>query len=241
MYHSTLELLIFDHYVNEINRVFGFSLDELKNKKKTQHLVAARHLLMYVLREKFGHIFSFGKIGTLIGRDHSTVIHGVNAVKHGLKYKEKIFLPYKEFSHLDLQPLIQKMKKSMFSHKINFEVFKEIIFKLKSSQERFRAVCYYGIDLGNFEDELQSVVSMLIGSIYGKEGLETFNWWCYEKEWGTRKDLRMTDSSGNVLCETIEDLHEWLEENSKSDYDLPRKMTEEERKNLLTNFFSKIG
>lgn len=237
MYHSKLDLLIFEHYVKEIQRIFGFSLDEIKTRKKTRHLVAARHLLMYVLRENFGHIFSFGKIGTLIDRDHSTVIHGVNAVKQGLKYKEKIFFPYSEFHHLDIQPIIQKMEKNMFSPKINFEVFKEIIEKLESSQERCRAVNRYGIDLVNFEDELQSVISMLIGSIYGNEGLETFDWWCYEKDWGKRKDLHMTDSEGNLLCETIEDLHEWLEENSKSDYELPRKMTEEERKILLSNLF----
>jgi len=137
---------------------------------------------------------------------------------------------------LDIQPIIQEMEKNMFSPKINFDVFKEIIEKLESSQERCRAINHHGIDLTNFEDELQSVISMLIGSIYGKEGLETFEWWCYEKDWGKRKETHMSDSDGNLLCETIKDLHEWLEENSTPDYGLPRKMTEEERKILLSNW-----
>ena len=77
----------------------------------------------------------------------------------------------------------------------------------------------------------------MIGSYYGKEGKETFDWWCYDKNWGERTDLTMTDKDGNELCITIEELHQWLEENKTDDYNLPYQMTDEERTRYLNGIF----
>ena len=120
---------------------------------------------------------------------------------------------------------------------MKIKVFKEIVVKLKEQDEILDRVYKTGIDLTNLLDPLQSVVSHLIGSIYGKEGLDTFDWWCYEKEWGTRKDFKMTDKDGNELCKTIEDLHIYLEQNLVNDYKLPMKLTDEERLSIIKNIF----
>ena len=120
---------------------------------------------------------------------------------------------------------------------MTLEVFKEVVRLLKEQSDRDSAIYKIGVDLSEFESPLQTVVSHLIGSLYGKDGKETFEWWCYEKEWGTKTDLEMTDSEGNLMCETIEDLHQYLEDTISLDYELPRKYTDEERLEIFKEFF----
>ena len=123
---------------------------------------------------------------------------------------------------------------------MKLEVFKQIVSKLKQQQESLDKAYEAGIDLINFTDSYESVISMLIGSIYGQEGRDTFDWWCYERDFGKRTDLTMTDKNGNELCRTIEELHQYLEENKVNDYYLSKYqiMTDEERKDLLDKLIS---
>jgi DNA-binding GntR family transcriptional regulator len=118
---------------------------------------------------------------------------------------------------------------------MKLEVFKEIVEKLKKQSQKERDAYQAGIELFNFNEEFHSLISILIGCYYGKESLDTFEWWCYEKDWGSRTDLTMTDQDGNHLCQTLEDLHEYLEKNKKDDYELPKKMTLHDLENELNN------
>ena len=120
---------------------------------------------------------------------------------------------------------------------MKLEVFKEVIELLKKHQSKIDAAYKAEIDLINFCDPLEQVISLLIGSYYGKEGKETFNWWCYDKNWGERTDLTMTDKNGNELCRTIEELHQYLEENKTDDYELPHYMSTEEREETIKKLF----
>jgi len=120
---------------------------------------------------------------------------------------------------------------------MKLEVFKKIIELLKKHQSKIDTAYKAEIDLINFCDPLEQVISLLIGSYYGKEGKETFDWWCYDKNWGERTDFSMTDKDGNELCRTIEELHQWLEENKTDDYNLPYQMTDEERTRYLNGIF----
>jgi hypothetical protein len=118
-------------------------------------------------------------------------------------------------------------------YSIKLEVFKRIILELKEQYESTDKAYKAGIDLINFTNPYESVISMLIGSIYGMDGKETFDWWCYEKNWGERTDLTATDKDGNELCRTIEELHQYLEDNKVNDYNLPKSLTQEERTDML--------
>jgi len=120
---------------------------------------------------------------------------------------------------------------------MKYEVFIEVIRLLKEQQAQIDKAYDSGIDLINFSDSIWSAVSHLIGSAYGKEGLETFQWWCHEKEWGSRTELTMTSADGNLLCETELDLYNYLEENKDDDYSLPKKLTQEERIEMLKQMF----
>ena len=121
---------------------------------------------------------------------------------------------------------------------MKIEVFKEIVELLKSQSEKDNAVYALDIDLTEFNSSLQKVVSHLIGAIYGESGLDTFDWWCYEREWGTRADLEFKSEEGVLLCETIDDLHQYLEFNIIDDYKLPHKYTEEERLEIFKQMFN---
>jgi len=125
-------------------------------------------------------------------------------------------------------------------YSIRLEVFERIVLELKEQQEKLDKAYEAGIDHINFTGPYESVISMLIGSIYGREGRDTFDWWCYEKNFGERTDLTMTDKDGNKLCRTIEELHQYLEENKVNDYHLSKYqiMTDEERKHLLDELMS---
>ena len=122
---------------------------------------------------------------------------------------------------------------------MKLEVFKEIVEKLKEQDGILNKTYGAGIDLTNIFDPIQSVVSYLIGSIYGMEGLGTFEWWCYDKEWGSNTEIKMTDKDGNVLCETIEELHQWLEENADNTFEIPKKLSDAERLKLIENMFNR--
>jgi hypothetical protein len=121
---------------------------------------------------------------------------------------------------------------------MKLEIFKEIIAKIKEHDAIIDKTYDAGVDLTNLMDPIQTVVSHLIGSIYGESGQDTFDWWCYDNEFGT-KDMEMTDRDGNRLCQTIEDLHAYLEANITDDYCLPRKYTDEERIEILSGLFQK--
>lgn len=121
---------------------------------------------------------------------------------------------------------------------MNLEVFKEVVRLLKEHQENVNAAYKVGVDLIDFCDPIASAVGHTIGSLYGKEGKETFDWWCYDKEWGTRKDLEMRNSDGVLVCDTIEDLWQWLEDMAVWDYELPKRMTDEEREEIIKQIFN---
>ena len=120
---------------------------------------------------------------------------------------------------------------------MRLDVFKEVVRLLKSQSDRDSAIYGMGVDLSEFESPLQFVITHLIGSIYGMEGKDVFDWWCYDKEWGPKTELEMTDTEGNLMCETIEDLHQYLEDSIVLDYELPKVYTDEERLNVLKKFF----
>jgi hypothetical protein len=121
---------------------------------------------------------------------------------------------------------------------MKLEVFKEVVNKLQEQQKILDNTYNAGIDITNLLDPIQSVVSHLIGSIYGIVGLDVFDWWCYEKEWGTREDITMTDENDKTLCNNIEELHLYLESlDNKQEYHLPKQLSDEERTEMLKNIF----
>jgi chromosomal replication initiator protein len=69
---------------NEVARQFGLHVNDLRGNKRTQDIVYARHIAMYLARELTEA--SLPQIGDKFGgRHHSTVIHGVDKIERQLK------------------------------------------------------------------------------------------------------------------------------------------------------------
>jgi chromosomal replication initiator protein len=68
-----------DLIVTTVGNRLGISPAEIKGDKRTRAIVQARHIVMYLTRELTD--LSLPKIGERLGgRDHSTVMHGVDKV-----------------------------------------------------------------------------------------------------------------------------------------------------------------
>ncbi len=68
---------------------FSLELPELLGKRRHKELVYPRQIVMYLLRHELNH--SFPKIGkSLGGKDHTTVMHGVEKITKELKKNEQL-------------------------------------------------------------------------------------------------------------------------------------------------------
>jgi len=78
-----------DMVIDEICRFYNLKPTQLKGAKRDAFLVRARHLCMFLLKEEAQVTLS--EIGNLLGgRDHTTVMHGVEKVRVLLQNSEKI-------------------------------------------------------------------------------------------------------------------------------------------------------
>src|SRR5690606_20413444 len=69
-----------DDVINAICEYFNVKPTQIKGSKRTASLVKARHFCMYILKEELG--LTYSDIGNLLGgRDHTTVMHGVDKIK----------------------------------------------------------------------------------------------------------------------------------------------------------------
>jgi chromosomal replication initiation ATPase DnaA len=62
-------------------------IDEIKGRRRTARVVQARKALMLLLHEQG---FSYPRIGAVLGRHHSTVIHGVRRMQREAAVSRKV-------------------------------------------------------------------------------------------------------------------------------------------------------
>ncbi len=69
-----------------VSHYYKISMDDLKGKQRDKHIVMPRQVAMYLIRQETE--VSLVEVGEeLGGRDHSTVLHGVNKIEHELLRK----------------------------------------------------------------------------------------------------------------------------------------------------------
>jgi chromosomal replication initiation ATPase DnaA len=71
-------------FVDEVCRRRGVTREELCGRGRTQAVVRARQELWWQLRQHPERHYSLCEIGRLFGRDHSTVLHGIDAYRRRL-------------------------------------------------------------------------------------------------------------------------------------------------------------
>jgi|688.fasta_scaffold666978_2 hypothetical protein len=122
---------------------------------------------------------------------------------------------------------------------MTYERFLDIITTLKSQDELMSELYDKRIDLIEFADPYHKAISELIAEVYGEEGLDWWNWFCYEAEYGQKSfgpgagpvyiktqdggiellpesdipEWGAIDENGNPICYSFESLWEYLEAN----------------------------
>ena len=78
-----------DSIIDTICSFYNIKQTQLKGDKRNSYLVGPRHICMFLLKEEAG--LAYVEIGNLLGgRDHSTVIHGVEKIRKNLENSDKI-------------------------------------------------------------------------------------------------------------------------------------------------------
>lgn len=122
---------------------------------------------------------------------------------------------------------------------MEYSTFSQIVLRLKAHDEKIQKLYKMGVDLIDFNDELQIIINLLIVEVYGQDGADWFSWFCYESEYGEKdwskhdsykmvdgvmtkineageKRYGATDENGNPICHSIQSTWEYLEENYRS-------------------------
>ncbi len=125
---------------------------------------------------------------------------------------------------------------------MQYKVFNEVIVKLQEVSDKSQKLYELGIDLSNsIENDYSEIITLILRSHYGKEGEDMISWWLYED---VEKVLYETNSDKVTReLKTIKQIWEYVEElrNSKDfkEYELPKKLSDEERMKIFEEMFSK--
>jgi hypothetical protein len=104
---------------------------------------------------------------------------------------------------------------------MKYEKFLKVILRQQVLDEQIKEAYKLKIDLIEFIDRYNEIISILIKEIYGEGGYEWYSWFCYENEYG-HKDWGLKngeiqhgaiDENNNPICYSIESLWEYLETN----------------------------
>jgi chromosomal replication initiation ATPase DnaA len=86
--------LIEDRVFKFIEDNLGITREQIKSKSRKRPIVQARQKFCWYLYVKHRNLYSLHKIGTVIGRDHSTVNHALDTIWNELDYeKDFVKLP----------------------------------------------------------------------------------------------------------------------------------------------------
>ena len=93
---------------------------------------------------------------------------------------------------------------------MTYENFLKVILQLQKQDRIIDNLYKNKVDLIEFVDPYHGIVQTLMKEIYGEEGVDWFNWHCYENNFGT-KGLEAWDADKNPICYSHETLWEYLE------------------------------
>lgn len=93
---------------------------------------------------------------------------------------------------------------------MTLEKFTEIIDSLKKTEDDINKLYKLNVDLTEFVEPFELIMSKLLREIYGDEGYDWFSWFCYERDFG-EKELGAWDENNNPICYDVESLWQYLE------------------------------
>lgn len=93
--------------------------------------------------------------------------------------------------------------------------FEELIQDLKNIEQNITVLYKLKVDLIEFAEPYQKVITNLLKEIYGEEGYDWISWFCYDCDFG-EKQLGAWDENKNPICYDIKSLWEYIEKNHKT-------------------------
>ena len=94
-------------------------------------------------------------------------------------------------------------------------VFFNMIEELEKHNNTIHNLYHLGVDLTELDSPFESVIRDLMIECFGVDGEDMISWWCYEKDFGKREDLTCQDKDGNLICQDLDGLYEYIQ-NSKT-------------------------
>ena len=98
---------------------------------------------------------------------------------------------------------------------MTYEKFKIIIEKLEEARDRSSSLYDLNVNLTNYDDLYQDVITNLMLSVFKEEGKDWIDWYLYERIGFTNKVNLATDIDGNEICYDIPSLWEEVKHNLK--------------------------
>ena len=124
---------------------------------------------------------------------------------------------------------------------MKLEVFTEILNKLRKQSDKEHALYVLDVDVSNLSDDYMSVINILIEIYYGKEGANWISWYLWERD--PLGSIDQATDDGKPICYDIKSLWEEVEQcrlDNKTEYELPVKLTDEERQKILDMIKNKM-
>jgi hypothetical protein len=101
---------------------------------------------------------------------------------------------------------------------MQYKEFESILELYRKTSVEFSELYNIGFDFyeGKYKlsESFYNIFIKCLGAIYTPEGIEWIDWFVLEAEYGTN-GLTAFDENGNEICNTIESLYNYVEENHK--------------------------
>lgn len=71
--------------IYEVSKVTDVNVSLIKEKGRHRHIVIARHIYFYVANKLKPFKISYERIGSLVGKDHASVMHGIKKIEQDIE------------------------------------------------------------------------------------------------------------------------------------------------------------
>jgi hypothetical protein len=95
---------------------------------------------------------------------------------------------------------------------MTYNTFEKLIKELQVTSNRYSKLYDLGVDLINYDEPNQRIISLLMEEIFAKEGKDWIDWYLYEKVTHSGEILKAWDENNNEICFDIPSLWETVKE-----------------------------
>ena len=93
---------------------------------------------------------------------------------------------------------------------MTYQNFLKVLRQLEKQDMELTKLREHNVDLLDFVEPYQGILSTLMQEIYGEEAYDWFCWYCYENDYGAGK-LEAWDKEKNPICYSDKSLWEYME------------------------------